>query len=497
MNCDPAGSPGRHPIGCPTLTLFLFLIAFPFQGCSTASSTSLSFEAETDTTGSWRRHDDPMGFTLEHPDTWTLRADPTSGRVRVAAPDLSGITFWPVHMPHALQPANACRIMALLLGRFGLSANWSEPREVGPSTLRSSGEHGPNRLLAIFTWASAPTGASGVLYVVSTPTGRFENPALTRVLGSFRLSSSTAESPRVAANSGTVWIDPTERAFSAEVPAGWRVSGGVARPNSILTQASVEASSPDDGIYLYFGDTFPWFIEPNQFLGPGQIYNDPMGGQSPVWYFLPGGAFVTQYLLPQRLGRFELIEETPRPEVSAGLVRMGMNQFQAGMARYRFHRNGRTHQGAALCVTERMMSGNFATWRVYRLALVEAEEGRLPEGENVLARLVGSFKINPQWLHSEAVKAGVNSRIIAEMSESVSATAAAVFENQQRTHEGVHARGADARREIDRVRDPVTGETYEVSSGSRYYWVDHRGRIVGTETDTIPNIDFRRLFDEQ
>lgn len=493
MNSALIGSLGRHPIGCLTLSLFLFSL----QGCASASSSTLFTEA--DTAGSWRRHDDPMGFTVEHPDAWTLRADPTSGRVRIDAPDSTEVTFWPVHMPRPLHPSDASRIQSLLLTRLDPSRSWSDPQSAGPSVFRSFGGEGPNRHLALFIWASTPAGTSGVLYVVSTPGGRFdrEERALMRVLRSFRLTSSLVESPRVAENASATWIDPTEGAFSAEVPVGWRVRGGVMRPSSILTQASIEANSPDGGIYLYFGDTFPWFIEPNQFLGPGQIYRDPMGGQSPVWYYLPGGAFVVQYLLPQRLGQFELIRETPRPEVAAGLVRMGMNEYQAGMARYRFQRNGRPHQGAALCVTERMMSGSFATWRVYRLALVEAEEGRLPEGENVLARLVGSFKIDPQWLHSEAVKAGVNSRIIAEMSESVSATAAAVFENQQRTHEGVYARGADARREIERVRDPVTGETYEVVSGSRYYWVDHRGRIVGTETDTIPNIDFRRLLNEQ
>jgi hypothetical protein len=32
-----------------------------------------------------------------------------------------------------------------------------------------------------------------------------------------------------------------------------------------------------------------------------------------------------------------------------------------------------------------------------------------------------------------------------------------------------------------------------VESGTNYYWIDQRGRIAGTTTDTKPSIDFRQL----
>jgi hypothetical protein len=43
------------------------------------------------------------------------------------------------------------------------------------------------------------------------------------------------------------------------------------------------------------------------------------------------------------------------------------------------------------------------------------------------------------------------------------------------------------------VVDPYTGRRTTVESGSNYYWIDQRGAIVGTDTDTRPNIDFRAL----
>ncbi len=47
---------------------------------------------------------------------------------------------------------------------------------------------------------------------------------------------------------------------------------------------------------------------------------------------------------------------------------------------------------------------------------------------------------------------------------------------------------------VEDVVDPLTGREFKVESGSNYYWVDHRERIVGTETDVRPSLDFRELI---
>ena len=41
--------------------------------------------------------------------------------------------------------------------------------------------------------------------------------------------------------------------------------------------------------------------------------------------------------------------------------------------------------------------------------------------------------------------------------------------------------------------DEQLGREWEVSSGSNYYWIDPQGYIVGTDTYTRPEIDFREL----
>jgi hypothetical protein len=46
---------------------------------------------------------------------------------------------------------------------------------------------------------------------------------------------------------------------------------------------------------------------------------------------------------------------------------------------------------------------------------------------------------------------------------------------------------------LEDVRDPVTGRELKVASGSNYQWIDVRGNVVGTNTYSRPNLDFREL----
>ena len=452
---------------------------------------------------SWSIHRDPMGFSLECPADWDIDGDEDTGQVTLTSPEGAEIVVWPVFVPRPIEAEQAGLIESALLSRLGYGDGWNSPQVVGNNAVRSTmGEDGDDWGVALFAWASTPAGTSGTLYLIpeTQDAPQPDEETVSRILGSFRLtgtedSNEADRSDRISpSRRRTTWTDPNEGAFSVELEDGWKATGGIVRPNSILTQAKIEASSPDGGIYLYFGDTFPWFIEPNQFLGLGQIYRDPMGGSQPVWYYLPGSQFVSQYLLPRRHDPFELIEEVPQPQVAQRLLRIGINEYQAGIVRYRFRQEGRPFQGSALCITERLGTGGLSTWHVYRLALVETAASRIAEGEAALGRMVGSFKINPRWLQLETAKAGVNSRIISEMTQEISTTVNAAFENQQRVTEHALAEDAKVRRGIEEIYDPVMGKVFEVSSGSNYYWTDVRGNIVGTEIDTTPSIDFRQML---
>lgn len=64
-----------------------------------------------------------------------------------------------------------------------------------------------------------------------------------------------------------VWHDPREHAFSAEVPAGWTVSGGLFRFASVDVRPAIEVVSPEGKIRVTARDAeIPGFAAPNPML---------------------------------------------------------------------------------------------------------------------------------------------------------------------------------------------------------------------------------------
>jgi hypothetical protein len=70
----------------------------------------------------------------------------------------------------------------------------------------------------------------------------------------------------------TKFIDPNEGSFLMDVPAGWRISGGLARRNALQMWPWISAVSPDGNTVLAFGDpTLQSYTLPNSYAGDGRL----------------------------------------------------------------------------------------------------------------------------------------------------------------------------------------------------------------------------------
>jgi hypothetical protein len=447
----------------------------------------------------WRVEQDPSGFSMEVPRGWSVRPDAATGRVEATGPDDERVIAWPLYSPQPLTTRSASTLLRRLAPKLWPGARWREVEILGPSAVQARGTRGDRRAGCALAWANSPRGASATAYLLlpAASAGGGSPERLARIAQSVRLTGPPARAiaRRVPHER---WTDPVERAFSVEIPAGWRAEGGASRPNTLVVQAHVDARSPDGEIALYLGDAFPVYVEPNAVLraagiGPGGTYVDPMGHPNPVAAYAPGIEYALRAVLPARVGRFRVTRGAARPDVAARLARVGINQFDAGEAEYLFERSGRPRQGWALCITERVSTTIGGTWHVWRLFLVEAAPARFDEGTAAMAHLAASLQVDPDWAARQAQLTAAQSRILAEMNESVGRTIRQAYETRQSTLDEIHRRGADARREVDQLIDPETGRHFTVESGSRYYWVDPRGVVVGTETDSRPHVDFRGL----
>src|ERR1700739_3622020 len=93
------------------------------------------------------------------------------------------------------------------------------------------------------------------------------------------------------------FVDPVKHAFSIDVPASWRVAGGVKRMSTVDIRSGVEAVSPDSTIDLFYGDpTVPVYTVPSPMLAAGGLrqgmtYSPGYGNQFLIEPYLNGQAF--------------------------------------------------------------------------------------------------------------------------------------------------------------------------------------------------------------
>lgn len=442
----------------------------------------------------WQRHE-KRSFSLEAPRSWSVAEQ--SGRVTIEGKRSETLVIWPFFVRGELG-AESARFVALRLASKAVGdVTWADAATPRPGVLRLAGKTPQARVVAILLYSGGRAGTAASLYVTVAPAGEFGRAASTfaRVLDSFEARGAPVaerQAPRFE-----TWTDPVEGAFSVEAPRGWSTTGGTQRPSSLLVQASVSTTSPDSQVTALMTDAFPLYVEPNRVLEFGGIseggtYVDPSGYSSPVRRYAPGARYVTDYVLPGHVRDAEVIRAQDQPALARRLATYGINSYDAGEVEYRFTRNGIPYTGGALCITERVDIGGFSGWHVWRLFLVEAPSERYAEGLAALRRLAGSFRIDPGWAARQAETTRQQSQIITEMSSDIGDTLSRGYWGRQQVYDALSERRSRATLEVEDLTDE-NGNTFRVDSGSDYYWIDPRGTIVGTDTQTRPGVDFREL----
>ena len=149
---------------------------------------------------------------------------------------------------------------------------------------------------------------AGMLYAIGAARDDFvpARRTLISVLRSLRYNGrSSTGAPRSSAGSGAIsyvsWSDPQEAAFTAEVPRGWKVTGGLYRYAPIDVRPQVDAGSPDGAVHIQCGDaTLATFAPPGpssqmRGLGEGQQYV-VNGVPYMVMHFMDGAKYSREYV---------------------------------------------------------------------------------------------------------------------------------------------------------------------------------------------------------
>jgi hypothetical protein len=374
-------------------------------------------------------------------------------------------------------------------------------------------------MAASLVWTPSARGTA-VQFLLASAQGdrrREIEESFTRILASVRLTGQPEARGHgdAAPRSGVAFVpfpDPNEGAFTLDVPKGWRVNGGLVRKAPVDTRSAVVASSPDNAIHLRIGDVdLPTFSLPTPQLlqlgfREGSPYSPGYGVNMIVLRYLPGEQFARHWVttrVAQVCANLQIVSAQPLPQtvqaMNAIMARHGSpvasQRLHAGDTAFRCQQGPTPMVGYLFVAT--LLTANAAgggTWNVSQLQGYLSAADRAGQAQAILAHMIGSARLNPEWARMQQNVTAATSHIVADTSAHISKIISGSYWSRQASQDEISRKRSNQILGIEDVRDTMTGREIQVESGSSYYWIDHRGNIVGTNVHNRPSLDFRELI---
>jgi len=285
-----------------------------------------------------------------------------------------------------------------------------------------------------------------------------------------------------------VLTDPNEGAFQVQMPVGWKDSGGLKRYDALQYRAWATAASPDGNTVLAIGDpNEPAYATPMVGFAPGSTYN-----ASGTYYIVEPLQSAQQYVVAWGTRKLQGIctdvnvtGNRARTDVAQQLgsvaASTGISESYAD-ATFSCQRNGMQMSAYAfLGVTVLRTTTVTALWYADSMVAFVAPAPIAIPAANVLAQMVKSFTMSPQWLARQSQTAAQVSQIATQTNNEIS---------------NIIMGGWDIRNGyVHTMVDSRSGIEYDIPDDVNYsyYWVDPSGNVYGSETDTPPGPSFTPL----
>ncbi len=509
---------------------------------SVQSAPAKGSAARVSSSGGWQTYQDrQLGFTVQRPAGWTVRADSRS--IAVQDPSRREVMLTEVFTapPGDSAASHLDRLaedQAALFPNAEISGAAPQPSKgdaVAASLSYGSGAGQGRALCSI-------VHGKGLLFVLAAPGESFaaDQPVLTRIVKSLRfIVPAGGAAPAKSASIGAAvrglrfvrWTDPREHGFQVDVPKGWTAEGGAFRSGPLDLRIGYWVTSPAKDMQVVMGDPrLPGtLVTPNEMLGA-------FDGQNGCSHYMLAPEFNRWYL--ENLGRQGMDNVTigadhPLPEV-ARLKTIEAQQVFGGTAEVQVSAGATEFSGLSkltrkqisgvlIGTTQRMTSrgvgADTTTWIPAAIVLTCNDDASKTRNQQIVmavfARLQKSYHEDPAWLNKlSQEEAGAVDQIRQNMAQ-----------NSQQMIADSKARSAQITRDSDAARDAsmgaywghvnadneqqrgfanymgdrtdVTGAdgvTHTVQSGSsRYYQNAQTGVIVGTDSAYSPGVDFTPL----
>ena len=434
----------------------------------------------------------------------------SNGRVDITGPHDARGTVWPFLVPTTLSDQGAAAaLLALLRQYYSGDATWNAPKVRATGTLVASGTGKGRRSVAILRYLRVGSATVATLYTASsnTASANGQQPAFARMFATFH-PSGTGTSGSTAPNLSYVsWRDPAEGAFTIDVPRGWSVKGGIVRYTSVDVRTGVRIASTALDAAVLFGDaSVPTYVEMNQALAmagyhEGQVYTSPYGVKEVILAYQPGLAFAEKYAaaladangcsdvqMQSQRDRADTVAALNRINAQFGLVGANVRN-DAGEVAFTCRIKGKLYDAYVFAGTTDVQANIQSLWQVPYLYVATAQPSSMSIALAALQHIVGSFKQDPSWTARQSQLSADSARIASAAGSAIADSISSSYWSKSASEDVLSEQRSDATLGLTNTVDPATGEPFKVQSDSSHYWIDHSGKIVGTDTSAAPSVE--------
>ncbi len=288
------------------------------------------------------------------------------------------------------------------------------------------------------------------------------------------------------------FTDQNENAFTLKIPEGWQVSddSGLIRPY-VDAGVKLQATSSNNNQGFFYISPYGVYTVPNDLLTFAGFfegnYYDPSGGLAKpmlVKSYTEAKDFLNEYV--QQLDvEASILDVTERPDLINKNPASLITKQSAAEITYSFSSNQNLIIAKMICYNYLIESSGTGIWAATLFGYY-SPENLFNETEYFVLKSEESFKVNQEWAAKEAREVNKRIGIISSTQDSISDTISSTFEYRTESQDRINNEWSKTTLGIEEVYNPETGQSWTIDSGSKYYWVDNKNNIYGTETDENP-----------
>jgi hypothetical protein len=263
-------------------------------------------------------------------------------------------------------------------------------------------------------------------------------------------------------------MDPAERAFTDEVPSGWRVGGRLVRYGPLSIAPFVQAMTPDGTIFVQMGD---WRIKDYSDLPgwrPGQIYT-PGTSIFIIRRFQTAEQFAQSYSLAfeKQLGCSNGSITGSQAMPVAGKATVPQARLETHQVSFACTRSGERYVGRVMDTVQSYRVVNSVSWDILYLACLMAREDRANTGVAVWDKMRTTIAFDSNWNARES-----------QIAAAATAPARQALDNTLRQTQAFDENVINGQ---VTVNDPTTGTRSQINIGAEpFYFADGLGHFYNS-----------------